>query len=82
MITDIIVGGFLALIRTLTDLIPAIPLPNPSGSNSFLATLSTANSIIPLATIILGLFAMVAVRFGLYAWDAIVWIYHQFWGSS
>lgn len=83
MITDMIIGGFLGFIRTLVSLIPDIPMPDISaGNGQFLSTAGSLNSILPLSTILIATAAALALRFGLVAWDAIVWVYHQFWGGS
>lgn len=82
VITDFIVSGFLGFIRTLTDLIPAFNLPQPETDGTVFGALGSLNAMAPLSAILLATIAALALRLGLVAWDAIVWIYHQFWGSS
>lgn len=82
MITDLIIGGFIGFIRALTDLIPTFTLPVPTGNGSVLSIAGSLNSIIPLNHILIAFFACVVVRLALAGWDALVWVYHQFWGSS
>lgn len=82
MITDLIVGGFIGFIRALTNLVPTFTLPVPTGNGSVLALSGSLNSIIPLNHIVIALLACIVVRLALVGWDAIVWVYHQFWGSA
>lgn len=83
MITEFIINIFLASIDALTGLFPSFDVPSfsESGSGVF-GTIGMLNDLFPVLTLILCLGAAILVILGLNGWDAIVFIYHQFWGSN
>lgn len=84
MITDLIVGGFLSFIATILSWLPEWDFPSLDNvvPGSLASSLGSVDNILPLLQIMLIFAAYLSVRLALIAWDGIVWVYHQFWGSS
>lgn len=83
MITYIVVTALLASLSTVAGLLPALSLPVPGDTwGSLLVNAYSANRILPVATVMLALFAYYGWKAALTAWDGLLWLYHQFWGSS
>lgn len=82
MITKVIIDAFLACIDALVSLFPSFSLPSlPTGSPA-LSEVANLNRVFPVCTLILCITSAVVLMVALYGWDAIVWLYHQFWGSD
>ena len=85
MITDAIITAFFGSINALLSLMPSYVLPTELVVDRTLIIgqyASLSNNIFPLVTIakIAGL--ALAIKLLMFGWDFIVYIYHQFWGSS
>jgi len=82
MITKWIVDAFLAGLDALLSLLPSFTVPTWDNPNGALGQVANLNRVFPVCTLILCILAVVVVMLALYAWDALVFVYHQFWGSN
>lgn len=82
MITEWIITVFLASIDALFSLFPSFTVPTFDSPTGAFAKIGTLNKLFPVTTLILCILAAVTIMVALYLWDAILFIYHQFWGSS
>lgn len=82
MITNLIVTAFLASVDALVSLFPSFSMPSFSGPSSAIAAVANLNMLFPVCTLILCITSAVVIMIALYGWDAILWVYHQFWGSD
>lgn len=86
MVTDFLLGILFGGLNSLLSLLPSWSLPAPpdarEGTNTMVQALTTVASIVPLQQVVIATSAAVALVLLLYAWDFLVWVYHQFWGSS
>lgn len=85
MITDAVLLGLSGFLTTLFDWLPTwtyVPEPTGEDGSGIVTLIGSANNVFPVLTIVQVLTAATVVRFALYTWDFIVWVYHQFWGSS
>lgn len=82
MITNLIVTAFLASIDALTSLFPSFSMPSFPAASSAISAVANLNMLFPVCTLILCITSAVVIMIALYGWDAILWVYHQFWGSD
>lgn len=84
MIIGLIVTAVLAGLDALVSLFPTIDISGLGGAgyDGTIHQIASIASILPLLTIVEAAGLVMAVVLALYAWDLIVWIYHQFWGSN
>ncbi|MDR1188132.1 MAG: hypothetical protein LBK95_11875 [Bifidobacteriaceae bacterium] len=85
MITEFILECLFGLIRGLIALGPSYtpPVADAASQASMVgATASGLNSYAPVGTLALVLALLVAAKLALMVWQLVVFIYHQFWGSS
>lgn len=84
MITDFILNAVFSGIGALIGLIPAWSLPTdgPGSVSSLVGMLHTMNGVFPVIITIWGILAVVSLKLILQGWDAIVFVYHQFWGGD
>lgn len=80
MITDFIITAFLAGIDALVSLFPTVTFL--TNVNMGVKLPADINRIIPLNFILATALICLGIRLALDGWDAVVWVYHQFWGSS
>lgn len=85
MITDAIIAAFFGGINALLSLMPTYVLPEGLTVDRTLIIgqyASLSNNIFPLGTIIQIAGLGIGLKLLMFGWDFIVFIYHQFWGSS
>lgn len=86
MVTDAIFGVLFSGLSALLSLLPVWSLPTATDSTgplgSILRAIITVDAVVPIRTAATALAASLALLLLLYAWDFLVWVYHQFWGSS
>lgn len=83
MITEFIINGFFAGLNALFSLMPDFILPEPSVGMLDLASYATIlDDVFPISTLVNLAIAAMLVRTIIFGWDAIVFVYHQFWGGN
>lgn len=85
MITDAIIGGFLAFLGGFLSLVPSWTLPTLPAftfGQSIGNNVGVINRFFPLGDLFIQIAAGVVFAAGLFLWHLILFVYHQFWGSS
>jgi hypothetical protein len=86
VITDALISGFLGFVSGFLSLVPSFGIPGIPNFNDFGVTigvqLGQVNRFVPLADlfIIIGLALLIAIA--MTVWHGVLFVYHQFWGSS
>lgn len=85
MITDFLLETLAGIILGLLTPLPkhTIDMGGLAGSASDVgATAAALNGYAPIASLGIALSVLLGLKLALLSWQAIVWIYHQFWGSN
>lgn len=85
MITDFVLDAIFGGIGALLGLAPSVTFPDTSGGTSGawgIGIIHNMNNIVPISTAVSCLLALLALRVAMQAWDILVFVYHQFWGSG
>lgn len=83
MITDFIIGAFVSGIGALLSLVPSVTIPDAGETfTQFAGVIGRANKVFPILVAVTCLGAIVTLKIALTAWEFIVFVYHQFWGSE
>jgi hypothetical protein len=82
VITEFLLVGFLAGLDAVLSLLPTFDMPEPNTYLSGFRFITKANEVVPVVTLTVCIVALFAVELAMRAWDLVVWIYHQFWGSE
>jgi len=81
MIVGYVVLALLACIDALVSLFPSWTFTQPDNDGT-IAVVSQVNGIFPVHDTALALLAALGLLLLLAAFDAGMWVYHQFWGSD
>jgi hypothetical protein len=76
------IGG---VIRGLVSLLPASPVNPDEVGDSFYSVggmASALNGYVPILALAAGITVLIGFRLALLLWQGIMFVYHQFWGSS
>lgn len=83
MIVEILLSIVVGIMVTLDELLPDLEIPGVGEVvGSLMSGLFVLSGYVPLADLFAGLALILGARFVMAFWHIIVWIYHQFWGSS
>ena len=85
MITDAVVTFVLGLLTSTLDLVPAFSFPDAAAAGAgtkVAGIVAPIGAIIPLGTMAAAIGAGIAFSLALSGWRVVLFIYHQFWGSS
>ncbi len=85
MITQLLVGIILGTISGMLSLAPSWQVdlsPLANAVHDFGHKAATFNGYFPLITLGLCLAIVFGLKAGMFGWRLILFIYHQFWGSS
>lgn len=84
MVTEALLVILAASARGLFALVPAVDIGLGLFEQAYqVGTWFTAlNRYVPMGAVIGVLFMLLALKLFLFGWRVVIWIYHQFWGSS
>lgn len=84
MITDFVLNAIFGGIDALLSLAPNVGAPDTSAEVQRwnFALLDASNRVIPTKAMATVLLALLALKVAMLAFDAVVFVYHQFWGSQ
>lgn len=87
MITDAVLNFFYRLLRFIIGPLTrasdaTLPAGIASAISSAGAYLQNINRFFPVSTLLAILTALAAIEVGIFTYKLVVWVYHQFWGSS
>jgi len=85
MITDALLKVFSAAFRSLLNLIPEWAVPDfdlARAGEMFGRAGALFNEYVPLPLMVACLLALVALHIAHGMWQGVLFVYHQFWGSS
>lgn len=83
MITDAIISAFLACIDALLTLLPSFDVPFSPANASYVGQYAVAfNRLVPMELLVKVILASLALQLGLWAFDGVLWLYHQIHGSD
>lgn len=84
MITDLVISVIAGLVLGLVNLLPKVEIDLDAFAHStgLMGQLGGAmNGYAPTTQFAIALGLLVTLKVGLSAWNGILFIYHQFWGS-
>lgn len=85
MVTEFVVSAVLAIFRALVAPLPVYTLDTAamSAQSSQVGALAmTLNGYAPVSQLAIALGLLGGLKLALLAWQGVVFVYHQFWGSS
>lgn len=84
MITLWLLQLVVGLIIGVDQLVPDLDIGDGIGdvTGQFVGAMFLLDGYVPLTDIWIAVAVLFAARIGMAAWHGVVWVYHQFWGSS
>lgn len=82
MLLDFLIAVLVSFVNAILSLLPTFTFPSPNTTGGIFPLLGALGRVIPLSDIISIVLIALAIIIALYIWDALVFVYHQFWGSN
>jgi len=83
VITEALLAIVVGLLSVLDGLLPDLTIEGAgAAAGSFMSGLFVLNGYVPIVDLLAGTLLLLSARFVMSGWHIVVWIYHQFWGSS